>query len=57
MWGGGGGGKEDVRYARVAAMLRSLSLAKYEKNLRKGLLDDATLPLWDAPSLQVGVVC
>ena len=32
-------------------MLSNLGLSKYEKNLRRGLLEDATIALWDARSL------
>ena len=32
-------------------------LQQYEKNVRKGLLNDTTLALWDSPSLQVGLGC
>lgn len=55
MWGGGGGGKEaDVQYVRVKAMLTSLGLQQFEKNVRKGQLTDATIGLWDTAALQVG---
>jgi len=42
----------DTEYARVTLMLKSLGLVKYEKNIKKGLLNDKTLMLWDGPSLQ-----
>lgn len=47
-----GGETVDVEYLRVKAMLRSLGLEQYERNVRKGLLTDATIGLWDTPSLQ-----
>ncbi|MQL71013.1 hypothetical protein Taro_003333, partial [Colocasia esculenta] len=36
---------EDVYYSQARSMLMNLGLARYEKNFRKGLLTDATLPL------------
>lgn len=48
----GGPKTDDVEYARVKAMLGHLGLAKYEKNVKKALLNDATLMLWDASALQ-----
>ncbi|KAG1331653.1 chloroplastic import inner membrane translocase subunit HP30-2 [Cocos nucifera] len=36
---------EDVYYARTRCMLTSLGLQNYEKNFKKGLLTDTTLPL------------
>ncbi|KAF3783328.1 hypothetical protein EJ110_NYTH32482 [Nymphaea thermarum] len=36
---------EDVRYAATRSMLMSLGLENYEKNFKKGLLTDRTLPL------------
>ncbi|KAA8540124.1 hypothetical protein F0562_026816 [Nyssa sinensis] len=36
---------EDVFYARTRCMLTSLGLQNYEKNFKKGLLSDSTLPL------------
>lgn len=42
----------DNNYLRVNDMLTTLGLAKYEKNVRRGLLDDATILLWDSSALQ-----
>lgn len=36
---------EDVMYSRARSMLTNLGLQNYEKNFKKGLLTDATLPL------------
>ncbi|OIT35798.1 PREDICTED: uncharacterized protein LOC109242888 [Nicotiana attenuata] len=36
---------EDTHYARTRSMLSSLGLQNYEKNFKKGLLTDNTLPL------------
>ncbi|XP_022762630.1 uncharacterized protein LOC111308528 [Durio zibethinus] len=36
---------EDVYYSRTRSMLNSLGLQNYEKNFKKGLLTDSTLPL------------
>ncbi|KAG6503068.1 hypothetical protein ZIOFF_035357 [Zingiber officinale] len=36
---------EDMFYSRTKGMLTSLGLQNYEKNFKKGLLNDATLPL------------
>ncbi|EPS71171.1 hypothetical protein M569_03588, partial [Genlisea aurea] len=36
---------EDVRYAKTRSMLSVLGLQNYEKNFKKGLLTDSTLPL------------
>ncbi|XP_042479953.1 chloroplastic import inner membrane translocase subunit HP30-2-like [Macadamia integrifolia] len=36
---------EDTFYARTRSMLTSLGLQNYEKNFKKGLLTDSTLPL------------
>lgn len=36
---------EDVYYSRTRSMLTSLGLQNYEKNFKKGLLTDTTLPL------------
>lgn len=50
-----GGPKDDgteSEYTRVKAMLNSLGLSKYEKNVRKGLLTDSTIGLWDASALR-----
>ncbi|PRW33881.1 mitochondrial import inner membrane translocase subunit Tim17 Tim22 Tim23 family isoform B [Chlorella sorokiniana] len=43
---------EDTEYVRVKAMLKSLGLSQYEKNVRKGMLNDATIGLWDTSALQ-----
>lgn len=42
-----GGSREeaDAFYAKGQSMLRTLGLERYEKNLRKGMITDATLPL------------
>ncbi len=42
----------DTEYARVKAMLQHLGLQKYEKNVKRAHLNDATLMLWDTPALQ-----
>ncbi|XP_021283445.1 uncharacterized protein LOC110415965 [Herrania umbratica] len=36
---------EDLYYSRTRSMLNSLGLQNYEKNFKKGLLTDSTLPL------------
>ncbi|XP_052142179.1 chloroplastic import inner membrane translocase subunit HP30-2-like [Oryza glaberrima] len=36
---------EDLYYSRARSMLQKLGLEKYEKNFKKGLLTDQTLPL------------
>ncbi|XP_057990862.1 chloroplastic import inner membrane translocase subunit HP30-2 [Hevea brasiliensis] len=36
---------EDIYYARTRTMLNNLGLQNYEKNFKKGLLTDSTLPL------------
>ncbi|WOL02017.1 hypothetical protein Cni_G10736 [Canna indica] len=36
---------DDVLYSRTKGMLTNLGLQNYEKNFKKGLLNDATLPL------------
>jgi hypothetical protein len=36
---------EDTYYSRGRSMLQELGLQNYEKNLKKGLLTDQTLPL------------
>ncbi|CAN6231917.1 unnamed protein product [Urochloa humidicola] len=36
---------EDTYYSRTRSMLHQLGLEKYEKNFKKGLLNDQTLPL------------
>lgn len=37
--------EEDMHYAITRNMLSGLGLQKYEKNFKKGLLTDKTLPL------------
>nr|ACN26194.1 unknown [Zea mays] len=36
---------EDTYYSRTRSMLHKLGLEKYEKNFKRGLLNDQTLPL------------
>lgn len=36
---------EDTHYAKTRSMLNNLGLQNYEKNFKKGLLSDNTLPL------------
>lgn len=36
---------EDMRYSETKSMLSRLGLESYEKNFKKGLLTDNTLPL------------
>ena len=36
---------EDSSFVQTKSMLQTLGLEKYEKNFKKGLLTDATLPL------------
>ncbi|XP_024025078.1 uncharacterized protein LOC112092664 [Morus notabilis] len=36
---------EDIYYAKTRGMLSNLGLQNYEKNFKKGLLTDSTLPL------------
>jgi len=36
---------EDTHYAKTRNMLQNLGLQNYEKNFKKGLLSDNTLPL------------
>ncbi|GMJ14990.1 tRNA import component 2, hypothetical protein 30-2 [Hibiscus trionum] len=36
---------EDVNYSRTKSMLNNLGLQNYEKNFKKGMLTDSTLPL------------
>ncbi|MQL92078.1 hypothetical protein Taro_024697, partial [Colocasia esculenta] len=38
-------GEEDAYYAKTRSMLTTLGLGRYEKNFRKGMLTDYTLPL------------
>lgn len=42
----------ETEYARVKAMLKSLGLDKYEKNLKRANLNDTTIMLWDTEALQ-----
>lgn len=42
---------EENEYSRVKAMLKHLGLTKYEKNVKRALLNDATILLWDGPAL------
>jgi hypothetical protein len=42
---------EDVEYAQGTHMLRVLGLQKYEGNLKKGLLTDNTIMLWNEAAL------
>ena len=37
--------EDDIAFLHTKAMLTSLGLAQFEKNFRKGQLDDLTLPL------------
>ncbi|CAA6668132.1 unnamed protein product [Spirodela intermedia] len=48
----GAGPSEDVYYTQARSMLTRLGLDRYEKNFRKGLLTDATLPLLTDSALQ-----
>lgn len=48
----GGPKADDTEFARVKAMLTHLGLTKYERNVKKALLNDATIMLWDTPALQ-----
>lgn len=36
---------DDIYYSRTRELLRNLGLQNYEKNFKKGLLTDRTLPL------------
>lgn len=36
---------EDVQYVKTRSLLSGLGLEKYEKNFKRGLLTDTTLPL------------
>ena len=42
---------EDSEYAQGRYMLTMLGLQKYESNLKKGILTDATIMLWNEPAL------
>ncbi|KAK2079166.1 hypothetical protein QBZ16_002857 [Prototheca wickerhamii] len=53
---GSGGAKgssraAELEYIKVKAMLSTLGLSEYEKNFKRGLLEDRTIGLWDATSL------
>eukprot|EP00475_Leptophrys_vorax_P035904 TRINITY_DN5979_c0_g1_i1.p1 TRINITY_DN5979_c0_g1~~TRINITY_DN5979_c0_g1_i1.p1 ORF type:complete len:287 (+),score=27.17 TRINITY_DN5979_c0_g1_i1:165-1025(+) len=43
---------EQAEYAETKEMLQALGLTKYEKHFKKGLLNDATLPLINDSALQ-----
>ncbi|KAG9155765.1 hypothetical protein Leryth_004023 [Lithospermum erythrorhizon] len=43
---------EDVNYIKTKSMLSNLGLQKYEKNFKKGLLTDTTLPLLNESALR-----
>ncbi|KAG6545719.1 hypothetical protein Mapa_012904 [Marchantia paleacea] len=43
---------EDLLYSQAKSMLNSLGLQKYEKNFKKGLLTDTTLPLLNDNALR-----
>ena len=43
---------EDMRYSRGRNMLKQLGLQNYEKNFKKGLLTDETLPLLNDSALR-----
>ncbi|KAJ7959487.1 mitochondrial import inner membrane translocase subunit TIM22 [Quillaja saponaria] len=43
---------EDVRYAKTRSILNNLGLQNYEKNFKKGLLTDNTLPLLNDSALR-----
>mmetsp|Transcript_6330 Transcript_6330/g.21197 ORF Transcript_6330/g.21197 Transcript_6330/m.21197 type:complete len:251 (-) Transcript_6330:350-1102(-) len=51
-WFSGGKPEEDVLYSRTKGMLSTLGLEKYEKNFRKGNLNDSTLGLLNEESLK-----
>lgn len=42
---------DEQEYARAKTMLKALGLSKYERNIKRALLNDATIMLWDGPSL------
>lgn len=44
--------QKDVEYARASHMLQALGLAKYDSNLKKAQLTDATVMLWNDAALQ-----
>ncbi|XP_019149788.1 PREDICTED: uncharacterized protein LOC109146571 [Ipomoea nil] len=43
---------EDIHYVKTRSMLTSLGLERYEKNFKKGMLTDSTLPLLNDSALQ-----
>lgn len=43
--------KDDVEYAQGTYMLQMLGLQKYQNNLKKGLLTDSTIMLWNESAL------
>ncbi|MCI25910.1 mitochondrial-like import inner membrane translocase subunit TIM17/TIM22/TIM23 family protein, partial [Trifolium medium] len=43
---------EDINYAKTRSMLNNLGLQNYEKNFKKGLLSDNTLPLLNDSALR-----
>jgi len=51
-FGGGSAASADTDYARVKFMLESLGLEKYEKNMKKALLDDTCIMLLNDSALQ-----
>jgi hypothetical protein len=44
--------QKDVEYARATHMLQALGLGKYDSNLKKAQLTDATVMLWNDSALQ-----
>jgi hypothetical protein len=44
--------QKDVEYARATHMLQALGLGKYDSNLKKAQLTDATVMLWNDAALQ-----
>lgn len=44
---------EDIYYAKTRSMLSSLGLQNYEKNFKKGMLTDNTLPLLNDRQVQI----
>lgn len=42
----------DTAYDRGSYMLKNLGLQKYSENLKKGLLTDSTIMLWNESALQ-----
>eukprot|EP00271_Cylindrocystis_brebissonii_P009321 TRINITY_DN24060_c0_g1_i1.p1 TRINITY_DN24060_c0_g1~~TRINITY_DN24060_c0_g1_i1.p1 ORF type:complete len:238 (+),score=52.96 TRINITY_DN24060_c0_g1_i1:144-857(+) len=51
-FGGGASQEEDRSYFHTKGMLGRLGLTKYEKNFKKGMLNDRTLPLLNDRALQ-----